>query len=82
MIGIKVGGPVEPVADQVAEFDEVDYVVVTTGAYDLLVEVVAESDDVLLNLISGRIRAIEGVTDTETFMYLKLRKQTYAWGVR
>ena len=31
---------------------------------------------------SERIRVIEGVTSTETFMYLRLRKQTYSWGVR
>lgn len=82
MIGVSVSGPIEPVADQIAKLDEVDYVVVTAGAYDLLIEVVAESDEALLNLISRRIRAVEGVTSTETFMYLNLRKQTYAWGVR
>ena len=82
MVGIRVTGPLEPVADALAELDEVDYVVVTAGSYDILVEVVSESDEHLLELISGRIRAIEGVTSTETFMYLRLRKQTYSWGVR
>jgi Lrp/AsnC family transcriptional regulator for asnA, asnC and gidA len=82
MIGIKVTGPLEPVADALTGLDEVDYVVVTAGTYDLLVEVVCESDDHLLELISGTIRAIPGVSTTETFMYLRLRKQTYSWGVR
>lgn len=82
MVGIKVTGPLEPVADQIAALDEVDYVVVTAGSYDMLVEVVCESDEHLLDLISGRIRTIEGVAATETFMYLDLRKQTYSWGVR
>ena len=82
MIGIRVSGPLEPVADALAELAEVDYVVVTAGTYDLLVEAVCESDEHLLELISSRIRAIEGVASTETFMYLKLRKQTYSWGVR
>jgi Lrp/AsnC family transcriptional regulator for asnA, asnC and gidA len=82
MVGIRATGPLEPVADRIAELDEVDYVVVTAGTYDLLVEVVCESDEHLLELISGRIRAIEGVAATETFMYLRLRKQTYSWGVR
>ena len=82
MVGIRVSGPVDTVADQLAELDEVDYVVVTAGTYDVLVEVVCESDEHLLELISGRIRAIEGVSATETFMYLQLRKQTYSWGVR
>jgi Lrp/AsnC family transcriptional regulator for asnA, asnC and gidA len=61
---------------------EVDYVVITAGTYDLLVEVVCESDEHLLALISEKIRRINGVSRTETFMYLKLRKQTYSWGVR
>ena len=82
MVGIRVTGPVVPVADAVAELDEVDYVVVTAGSYDLLAEVVAESDEHLLEIISGRIRAIDGVVGTETFMYLRLLKQTYSWGVR
>ena len=62
--------------------DEVDYVVVTAGSYDLLVEVVCESDEHLLEVLSAKIRTIDGVVATETFMYLKLRKQTYSWGVR
>jgi Lrp/AsnC family transcriptional regulator, regulator for asnA, asnC and gidA len=82
MVGIRVTGPLEPVADRLAELEEVDYVVVTAGSYDLLVEVVCESDEHLLELISDRIRAIDGIYATETFMYLSLRKQTYSWGVR
>jgi Lrp/AsnC family transcriptional regulator for asnA, asnC and gidA len=82
MVGVRVIGQLEPIADKLAELDEVDYVVITAGAYDLLVEVVCESDEHLLDLISGRIRAIDGVVATETFMYLSLRKQTYSWGVR
>ena len=82
MVGVRVSGPLEPVADRLAELDEVDYVVVTAGSFDLLVEVVCETDEHLLELISERIRTVEGVVATETFMYLSLRKQTYSWGVR
>lgn len=82
MVGIEVTGPLDQVADSLAELEEVDYVVVTAGSYDILVEVVCESDDHLLELISGKIRKIPGVVRTETFMYLNLRKQTYSWGVR
>ena len=82
MVGIRVNGQLEPVADALAELPEVDYVVITAGSYDVLAELVCESDDHLLSLISGKIRAIEGVVSTETFMYLQLRKQTYSWGVR
>jgi len=82
MVGVMATGPLDSVADALAELDEIDYVVVTAGKFDLLVEVVCESDDHLLELISDRIRAVPGVVATETFMYLRLTKQTYSWGVR
>jgi Lrp/AsnC family transcriptional regulator for asnA, asnC and gidA len=82
MIGIRVRGELEPVADAIAELEEVDYVVITAGSYDLLVEVVCESDEALLEVLSTKIRRLGDVMSTETFMYLKLRKQTYSWGVR
>jgi len=82
MVGIEVAGPLDPVAEALAAMDEVDYVVITAGTYDILAEIVCESDERLLELISEKIRRIKGVSRTETFMYLKLRKQTYSWGVR
>ncbi len=82
MVGVKVAGSVRKVADVLAGIDEIDYVVITTGRFDVLAEVVCESDDRLLDIIGDRISAIPGVITTETFVYLKLAKQTYAWGVR
>lgn len=82
MIGIRISGALEEIADQLAALDEVDYVVITAGSFDLLVEAVCESDDHLLELVSQKIRTVPGVVSTETFMYLKLKKQTYSWGVR
>jgi Lrp/AsnC family transcriptional regulator for asnA, asnC and gidA len=82
MVGVNVQGEVEPVAEALAELDEVDYVVITAGSFDLLVEVVATSDERLLEIVSAQIRSIPGVVRTETFMYLRLQKQTYSWGVR
>ncbi|WP_375478345.1 Lrp/AsnC family transcriptional regulator [uncultured Jatrophihabitans sp.] len=80
MIAISVVGNTLTVAAALEKIDEVDYVVLTAGSHDLLVEVVVEDDDQLLSLINERIRAIEGVARTETFVYLKLVKQTYNWG--
>ena len=82
MVGIKVSGALEPVADALADLEEVAYVVITAGSFDVIVEVVCESDEHLLRVLSERIRAVEGVVATETFVYLQLRKQTYSWGVR
>jgi Lrp/AsnC family transcriptional regulator, regulator for asnA, asnC and gidA len=81
MIGIKCGGDLERVAADLAGMDEIDYVVITAGSFDLLVEVVCEDDDQLLEIL-GRVRSIPSVTTTETFVYLKLCKQTYSWGTR
>ncbi|MBJ7358371.1 Lrp/AsnC family transcriptional regulator [Nocardioides sp.] len=82
MVGVRVTGALEPVADALSAIDEVSYVVLTAGSYDLLAEVVCESDEHLLEIISQQIRGIPGVAGTETLVYLKLRKQTYSWGVR
>ncbi len=81
MIGIRCVGDLDRVADLLAGMAEIDYVVITAGSFDLLAEVVCEDDDQLLEIIS-RVRTIPSVTTTETFVYLKLRKQTYSWGTR
>jgi Lrp/AsnC family transcriptional regulator for asnA, asnC and gidA len=82
MVGIKVTGDMRPVADAIASIPEVDYVVICAGGYDLLAELVCTDDSHLLHLLNDTIRTIPGVTATETFVYLKLTKQTYAWGTR
>ena len=82
MIGIRVEGDINLVADQLSAMTEVDYVVVTAGSFDLMVEVVCEDDDHLLDVVSHDIRGLPGVRSTETFVYLKLRKQLYNWGTR
>ncbi|MBV9095741.1 MAG: Lrp/AsnC family transcriptional regulator [Streptosporangiaceae bacterium] len=81
MIAVKCDGDLEKLAAQLAEMDEIDYVVITAGSFDLLAEVVCENDAHLLEILS-RLRAVPSVTSTETFVYLKLCKQTYSWGTR
>ena len=81
MVGVNVEGPAKPVAQALALIEEVDYVVLTSGGFDILAEVVGRSDAHLLELISGRMRAIPGVTAIQTLLYLELQKQTYTWGV-
>lgn len=82
MIGIRTDGDMETVADALADMTEVDYVIICAGSFDILAEVVCEDDDHLLDLLNRRIRAIPGVRTTESFVYLKLRKQIYTWGTR
>jgi Lrp/AsnC family transcriptional regulator for asnA, asnC and gidA len=81
MIGLKCDGDLEKVADDLASMEEIDYVVITAGSFDLLLEVVCEDDDHLLEILS-HVRTVPSVTSTETLVYLKLRKQTYTWGTR
>jgi Lrp/AsnC family transcriptional regulator for asnA, asnC and gidA len=80
MVGVKIEGDIIAVSDALAAIAEVDYVVCTSGSFDLLFEMVCEDDEHLLTLLNDRVRTIPGVRSTETFMYLRLRKQTYAWG--
>ncbi len=82
MLGIRVDGDINAVADELAELDEIDYLVVTGGGFDILAEVVCEDDEHLLDIMNNKIRAVPGVRSTETFVYLKLRKQVYTWGTR
>lgn len=82
MIGVNVSGDAQRVADHLAEVPEIEYVVLAAGSFDVLVEVVCRDDDQLLDVINQQIRELDAVTRTETFVYLKLCKQTYAWGAR
>jgi Lrp/AsnC family transcriptional regulator for asnA, asnC and gidA len=80
MIGLKVEGDTRLVAEAVAEFREVEYVVLTAGALDMLIEVIVEDDEHLLDLLNEKIRKIEGVRTTETYIYLRVHKESYQWG--
>ncbi|MDK1039576.1 MAG: Lrp/AsnC family transcriptional regulator [Actinomycetota bacterium] len=80
MIGLTSQGDVEALSETIGAIDAVTYVVLTTGRFDLLVEVLCADTDHLLSVI-GQLRALDGVSSTETFTYLRLTKQTYAWGL-
>lgn len=82
MVGIRADGDARLVAEQLAAVEHIDYVVMCAGSFDILVELVCEDEEAILELLNGVIRRIPGVRDTETFMYLKLAKQTYTWGTR
>jgi Lrp/AsnC family transcriptional regulator for asnA, asnC and gidA len=81
LIGVVVEGDLKTVAEALAAIEEVDYVVITAGGFDILAEVVGHSDAHLLELVTSRIRPIPGVVSIHTFLYLELQKQTYTWGV-
>jgi Lrp/AsnC family transcriptional regulator for asnA, asnC and gidA len=80
MVGVNVRGDLHKAAAGLAAIPEVDYVVICAGRYDLLVELVCTDDEHLLALLNDKLRTVDGVVSTDTFLYLKLAKQTYAWG--
>ena len=82
MIGIRCTGDTIAIAEKIAKLAETDYVVHTAGSFDILVEVICEDDDEFIELLNTKIRSLPGVLSTETFVYLKLHKQFYNWGVR
>ncbi|MEY4409487.1 MAG: hypothetical protein RLZ65_814 [Actinomycetota bacterium] len=82
MVGVKCTGDVNQVAEMLSSIPQVDYVVLTAGGFDILVEVVCEDDEDLINLLNSNIRLLPGVVSAETFVYLKLHKQFYSWGTR
>ena len=82
MIGLRCSGDTRAIADKLAAMPSVDYVVLTAGSFDIMAEVVCESDEDLITLLNEQIRKLEGVVSTETFVYLKLHKQLYNWGTR
>jgi len=79
-VGVMVTGDSRAVADALSKIDEVDYCVLTSGRYDLQLEVVCRDNEHLLTIINDRIRPIEGVRETETSICLRVHKQTYNYG--
>ena len=79
MVGIRTSGAPEPVADAISQWEEAGYVVITAGQFDLLVELVCADRRQLLDATT-RIRELDGVVSTESFVYLELWKQLYDWG--
>lgn len=81
-LGIVVDTDVRAVADAMAAIDEVIYVVLTAGSFDLLVEVVATDPDALFAIVNDRIRSVPGVARAETFVYYGIHTHRFTWGVR
>lgn len=79
-IGVTVTGDARSAAETLSEIPEVDYCVLTSGRYDLQLEVVCRDNEHLLTIINDRIRTVAGVRETETSICLRVHKQTYNYG--
>lgn len=80
LIGVKADGHrLQEIARQIAAFDEVIYLTICSAAYNLLVEVLCLDNSHLLAFLTEKLYSVEGVRDTETFIYLDIVKEIYAW---
>ncbi|HAJ36272.1 MAG TPA: AsnC family transcriptional regulator [Chloroflexi bacterium] len=80
MIGVKADGTrLREIANQIAAFEEVIYLAITSGAYNFLVEVTCIDNADLLRFLSDKLYSVEGVREAETFIYLDIVKEIYAW---
>ena len=80
LIGVKADGQrIEEIARQIAAFDEVIYLTITAGAYNFLVEVTCMDNAHLLRFLTDKLYSEEGVREAETFIYLDIVKEIYAW---
>ncbi len=83
LIGLKVEpGKLEQIAEEIAKLDEVTYLVVTAGRFNLVCEVVCEDNDHLLRVLTEQFAAIKGIRSTETLVELRFVKESYRWGTR
>jgi Lrp/AsnC family transcriptional regulator for asnA, asnC and gidA len=78
LIGIKADGTnLLEIADKIAALDEVIYLIVVSGAFDIMIEIVCRDQNHLLQFLTERLYKIEGVRETESFMHLKIVKEVY-----
>jgi Lrp/AsnC family transcriptional regulator for asnA, asnC and gidA len=79
-VGVAVSGDAREAAETISRIAEVDYCVLTSGRYDLQLELVCRDNEHLLSVINDRIRTVPGVRETETSICLRVHKQTYDYG--
>ena len=79
-VGVTAVGDSRAVAQALSEIDEVDYCVLTSGRYDLQLELVCRDNEHLLTVLNDRIRTVVGVHEIETSICLRVHKQTYNYG--
>ncbi len=77
-IGIRVeGAKMMSIAEKISRLSEVIYLVATSGAYDIMAEVICRDQDHLLKFLTEKLYAIDGVRESETFIHLKIVKEVY-----
>jgi Lrp/AsnC family transcriptional regulator for asnA, asnC and gidA len=83
LIGLRVDpAKLEQIATKIAALDEVTYLVVTAGRFDLMCEVVCEDNEHLMRVLTEDLARIRGIRSSETMVELRFVKESYQWGTR
>jgi len=78
MIGIRAeGSKLLDVAEKISKLDEVIYMIISSGRFDIFAEVVCKDHEHLLRFITEKLSTIDGVRESESFMHLKIVKEIY-----
>src|SRR5512145_2223446 len=78
MIGIRAeGSKLLEVAEKISKLDEVVYMIISSGRFDVFAEVVCRDHEDLLRFITEKLSTIDGVRESESFMHLKIIKEVY-----
>lgn len=78
LIGISTDGTkMLQVAEQISALDEVVYLVIVSGRYDIMIEVFCRDHEDLLKFLTEKLAKVNGIRETESFMHLKIIKEIY-----
>lgn len=78
MVGIRAdGSKLLDIAEKISRLDEVIYIVISSGRFDIFAEVVCRDHEDLLRFITEKLSPIDGVRESESFMHLKIVKEIY-----
>ena len=78
LIGIHTDGhKLLQVAEKISHLDEVVYLVIVSGRYDIICEVFCRDNEDLLKFLTEKLAKVDGIRETESFMHLKIMKEIY-----
>jgi len=78
LIGIHTDGhKLMQVAEKISKLDEVVYLVIVSGRYDIICEVFCRDHEDLLKFLTEKLAKVDGIRETESFMHLKIMKEIY-----
>jgi Lrp/AsnC family transcriptional regulator for asnA, asnC and gidA len=78
-VNLRTTGPIAEIAEKLLSLPEVEIAVVTSGRFDLLLEVACKDRDHLATLVGSVLPSISGIASSETFIYQRVLKLPQSW---